>query len=299
VIEPTIVVFDRPSFEGQPLIIYWKDVVLPISGVTVGDGLPEHNRIWYQIGEIGYAHSASIQPVRTTLNEPTVQIHPDGTLAEVTVPFVDAYLEPSRESEIAYRCYYATTHWVRALVQDERRDAWYKVWDDRLQEDYFVPARELRLIPDGELSPLSPDVPSDEKRLEVRIEQQMVVAYEGEQAVYTARASTGDVEADTNWNTPMGQFRLTYKRPTRHMTVGNRANGDFDLPGVPWVSYFTEDGIAFHGAYWHNDFGRPRSHGCVNLSPRAAKWVYRWSQPVVPPNVTLLFESNGTRIDII
>ena len=97
----------------------------------------------------------------------------------------------------------------------------------------------------------------------------------------------------------MGQFRLTYKRPTRHMTVGNRANGDFDLPGVPWVSYFTEDGIAFHGAYWHNDFGRPRSHGCVNLSPRAAKWVYRWSQPVVPPNVTLLFESNGTRIDII
>ncbi len=55
--------------------------------------------------------------------------------------------------------------------------------------------------------------------------------------------------------------------------MANAPSGDytgFDLPGVPWVSYFTSDGIALHGAYWHIDFGVPHSHGCVNMTPEAA-----------------------------
>jgi len=70
----------------------------------------------------------------------------------------------------------------------------------------------------------------------------------------------------------------------------------FDLPGVPWVSYFYWTGVAFHGTYWHNDFGRPRSRGCVNLAPADAKWIYRWTLPVVPPSEVYVRDKNGTEV---
>ena len=53
----------------------------------------------------------------------------------------------------------------------------------------------------------------------------------------------------------------------------------YELPGVPWVSYFHITGVAFHGTYWHSDYGRPRSHGCVNMRPEEAKWLFRWTTP--------------------
>jgi lipoprotein-anchoring transpeptidase ErfK/SrfK len=56
---------------------------------------------------------------------------------------------------------------------------------------------------------------------------------------------------------------------------------EFELRGVPYVQYFTQ-GYALHAAYWHNDFGRPRSHGCINLSPRDAQWLFEWTDPPVP-----------------
>jgi lipoprotein-anchoring transpeptidase ErfK/SrfK len=52
----------------------------------------------------------------------------------------------------------------------------------------------------------------------------------------------------------------------------------YDLPGVPWTLYFTAQGAAIHGAYWHNEFGNPHSHGCVNLPPKEAKLMYDWAQ---------------------
>ena len=60
--------------------------------------------------------------------------------------------------------------------------------------------------------------------------------------------------------------------------------GSFDLPGIPWVSYFTTGGVAFHGTYWHNDYGAPRSHGCVNVTSEDAKWLFRWSMPYADSN---------------
>jgi hypothetical protein len=59
------------------------------------------------------------------------------------------------------------------------------------------------------------------------------------------------------------------------------ADTEFELRDVPWVMYF-KGGYALHGAYWHDDFGRPRSHGCVNLAPIDARYVFEWSLPDVP-----------------
>jgi lipoprotein-anchoring transpeptidase ErfK/SrfK len=83
------------------------------------------------------------------------------------------------------------------------------------------------------------------------------------------------------------------------MAAGDIAASGFDLPGVPWVLYFTESGLSFHGTYWHNDFGHPRSHGCINISPQAAKWLYRWTTPVVQPGDPYAYRSKGTKVEIV
>jgi hypothetical protein len=73
----------------------------------------------------------------------------------------------------------------------------------------------------------------------------------------------------------------------------------WDVADVPWAMKFRK-GFAVHGAYWHDNFGKRRSHGCVNLSPKDARWVYDWTQPVVPAGWTLLEESDevGTALRI-
>ena len=83
------------------------------------------------------------------------------------------------------------------------------------------------------------------------------------------------------------------------MARGNLAANGYDLPGVPWNSYITESGIAIHGTYWHNYYGRPRSHGCINLTPQAAKWVFLWTMPFVPPDEVKIYEDTGTFVEII
>jgi hypothetical protein len=73
------------------------------------------------------------------------------------------------------------------------------------------------------------------------------------------------------------------------------------LPGVAFPSYFTWSGIAVHGTYWHNDFGRPKSHGCVNVSNQAAQFVFRWTTPALPYDQASLVakRDEGTLIHVI
>jgi lipoprotein-anchoring transpeptidase ErfK/SrfK len=65
------------------------------------------------------------------------------------------------------------------------------------------------------------------------------------------------------------------------MSGGTNAEG-WDLPGIGWTSLFHGEGVSIHATYWHNNFGEPMSHGCVNCSPQDAKWIFRWTQPIVP-----------------
>jgi lipoprotein-anchoring transpeptidase ErfK/SrfK len=83
------------------------------------------------------------------------------------------------------------------------------------------------------------------------------------------------------------------------MATGDLAADGFDLPGVPWVMYINEAGVSLHGVYWHNDFGIPHSHGCVNLSITSAKWLFRWTTPVVQPGDQFAYERKGTLVEIV
>lgn len=119
--------------------------------------------------------------------------------------------------------------------------------------------------------------------IEVSILHQTLVAYEGDKAVYVTLVSTGaDGLGDPKetHSTVRGQFLIHTKHVTATMS-GDEVGDEFDLRDVPYVQYFTE-GYALHAAYWHDSFGKPRSHGCINLSPRDARWLFSWTDPPVP-----------------
>lgn len=299
VAEARSIVYARPSQEAAPIKTYWKDMLLPISEATVGEGPPEHNHIWYRIGSEGYAHSGAIQPVQTLLNPVVTDLPEGGALAELTVPYTDAHRRPGKDSPFAYRLYYQTTYWVTQLVEDNRANPWYRIADDKWDVFYYAPATHLRLIPKEELKPLSPGLRPEEKRLEVRLRDQLVIAFESERPVFVARTATGAEFSNGKFYTPAGRHMTFHKRASRHMAAGDLASNGYDLPGVPWICYITEKGVAFHGTYWHNDFGRPRSHGCINLTPTAAKWIYRWTLPIAPPDTQDVYENYGTRVDVV
>lgn len=300
VIYDSIHTYDVPSFSGKITRQYWVDTIIPITKATIGDDEPDYNRVWYRIGNEGYAHSGGIQPVKTLLQEPISDIPEGGQLAEISVPYTDARWEADLERGAVYRFYFETTHWVTGLVYDEAGNPWYRILDDKWDLTFYAQAQHLRLIPNSELQTLSPDVPHEAKRLEVRTSDQLVIGYEWDRPVYMVRTATGAEFSNGRFYTPPGRHYTFHKRPSRHMAAGNLAYNGYDLPGVPWICYITEKGVAFHGTYWHNDFGRPRSHGCINLAPQAAKWIYRWTLPVVPAHEQRTYEIfGGTRVDVI
>ena len=292
--------YDKPSFDAGRVKLYWRDSVLAITDVAISDDLTAYNRVWYRIGDEGFAYSGTVQPVRTLLNVPTLDVPLSGLLGEVSVPYTDAHQQADRNSNVAYRMYYETVHWIMsAATSPADGKVWYQILDDKFNKLYYAPGEHLRLVADDELAPLSPNVPNDLKKVQVQLNAQLVFAYENGQPVFATRAATGQVFRNGTYTTPAGQFQTYYKRPTRHMANGDITASGYDLPGVPWVMYFTEAGLSLHGTFWHNDFGHPKSHGCVNLSPSAAKWLFRWTEPVVKPGDQFAYKPIATQLEIV
>ncbi len=241
-------------------------------------------------------------PVRWQLNKPMTDAGEKGFWAEVTVPFVDSRSAPSVKAPATkYRYYGGTVYKVIKAVKSTDKpedvtdkplpfsgntDWWYQIEDESFPGKYFVPASHLRPISQAEFTPVSPNVDPKEKKLVVKLKEQMLHAYERDSEVFNCRTATGtyftvkETGAVTDFTTTPGNWNVFRKTPSQHMYGG--AVGDdesFDLPGIPWVSYFTTSGIAVHGTYWHNDYGVPRSHGCVNVTSENSKWVWRWTMP--------------------
>ena len=125
----------------------------------------------------------------------------------------------------------------------------------------------------------------DRKWIDVSIERQTLVAYEGKRPVYATLVSTGLGglgDPGTSSATVRGTFMIYQKEVSATMDGDVEATADsYALRDVPFVQYF-HDGYALHGAYWHDDFGKLRSHGCINLAPADAAWLFEWTDPVVP-----------------
>jgi hypothetical protein len=290
----------EPSSLAKSARYLYRDQIISLRSVLISDQRPEYNRLWYGVAG-GYVHSGWVQPVRYNFQTPLAELPGKAFLAEVSVPFTDGRAAATMHSERGYRYYYGSTHWVNKIKHDEEGNLWYRVRDDKYRTVNYVPGSHLRPITADEISPLSPAVA--DKILQVDISGQQVTAYENGAAVFTTRCATGkwyEINGKLeDYTTPEGKHKIALKMPSRHMAAGDLASGEgYDLPGVPWVSFFTPSGVAFHGTYWHNDFGRPRSHGCVNVPSEAAKWIYRWSLPLAPAHDDFVNEV-GTQVVVV
>jgi hypothetical protein len=152
----------------------------------------------------------------------------------------------------------------------------------RAREGFWVPKAALRMIPKRSSFPSF--ATGDRKWVDVSIKEQSLVAYVGRRAVYATLVSTGRsgmADPEKTDATARGTFMIHQKEVSSTMDGEEDRADSFSLHDVPFVQYFHK-GYALHGTYWHDDFGKPRSHGCVNLAPVDAAWLFEWTDPSVP-----------------
>jgi hypothetical protein len=150
----------------------------------------------------------------------------------------------------------------------ENGQVWYRVGDNQ----WLVQTAVAKV----QVAPPPPGVGSGEKWIEVNLFEQTVAAYEGDRMVYATLGSTGL----PRWATVQGLFRI-YAKVTLGPMSGQEGKPDYySLEDVPWAMYFYQ-GYSLHGAYWHDGFGYQHSHGCVNLAPLDARWLFDWTTPAV------------------
>ena len=140
------------------------------------------------------------------------------------------------------------------------------------------------------------DLEENERWIHIDLSEQTLVAYEGTRPVFATLVSTGR----PGFETPTGTYRIYAKHVTVTMDDTEAGEEAYSIEDVPWVQYF-KDSFALHGAFWHNRFGRVKSHGCVNLSPKDAMRLFKWTGPHVPDGVHGIFatkENAGTRVVI-
>jgi len=279
-----ISVHSLPNDESRIVRQVYRDEILPVYE-EVNSGTPGYNPVWYRVWG-GFVHRARMPKVQVRYNAPVLSVRENGQLAEVTVPFTQAMLARSKGWEPLYRLYYETVHWVVGIETGPDGLPWYTLLDELLDITYNVPAAHMRLIQDEEITPISPEVPWEQKRVEVDLRRQVMICYENEQVVFQTTIASGRLDSTTPANgiptrTPAGKFNVGVKMPSKHMGDGNLAADieAYELAGVPWTVFFTAQGHAFHGTYWHDNFGVPMSSGCINMRNHEAKWFFRWCLP--------------------
>ncbi len=296
----TLEIKARPDPDSQTVGVLYEDGVLPWVREVAGErpAYIFYNQKWVETSE-GYVYAPYFQPVRNLPNEPVEELPSSslgaGMWAEVTVPYVDVILEtePSSnswvevksEEGLPIRFYYSQVFWVDQIKISESGNTLYRVNPnyyggvDRL----WAEARAFRPITLDDLAPISPEV--ENKRILVDLVHQTLSCFEDDNEVYFCRIATGakfdkDGNVVDSWSTPVGTHRVSRKFISLQMSGGTTGAG-YDIPGIGWVSIFATGGVAIHSTFWHNNFGDPMSHGCVNALPEDAKWIFRWTLPAV------------------
>ena len=131
-------------------------------------------------------------------------------------------------------------------------------------------------------------VPPEARWIHVDLSEQVLVAYEGDRPVFATTVSTGR----EGFASPTGTFRIQSKHVSTTMDDLAAGPEAYSIEDVPWTMYF-EGNFALHGAFWHNQFGRVRSHGCINLAPADARWLFQWSTPTLPASWHGVFSRRG------
>ena len=171
---------------------------------------------------------------------------------------------------------------INGATYDETDDGWWMKASEGVKTNPGSPPKELK---DGE------------KWVDVNTRTQTVVAYEGDKPVFATAVSTGLVDTndkEKDHHTPPGTFRIREKHIAATMDGDVASDGPYSIEDVPWIMYFNGS-YALHGAFWHNQFGRTKSHGCVNLAPQDAKALFAWTEPHLPEGWHGVMSTNEKR----
>jgi hypothetical protein len=306
----SVSVYSRPDEDSEIKFQHYRDEILPVYYEVISDKKPVYNPLWYRVWG-GYVHCDSVQPVQVQLNQVPSYL-PDGiTPVEVTVPFTQSMFQrtPGTWTE-SYRLYYNTIHRAVGIAEGPDGETWYRLKDDMLQYssnmDYYIPAKHARQVQPSEYSPIATDVLPEQKYIEVSLDNQELTAYENSKIIFKTKISSGldyTPPGESTWKTPTGDFHIQSKMISKHMgnetPYANYSKGAYVLPGVSWVSFFVMGtvGIAFHGTYWHQDFGVQKSHGCINMKTDEARWIFRWATPEADPQ-SIETNGYGTRVHV-
>jgi hypothetical protein len=157
---------------------------------------------------------------------------------------------------------------VASQGYSETEEGWWMRDGDSARTHPGAPPQELKL---------------GEKWVDVNITQQTLTAFEGDKPVYATLISSGRTSPikDKDHPTPTGTWRIREKHVAATMDGDVASDGPYSIEDVPWIMYF-QGSYALHGAFWHANFGRKQSHGCVNLSPIDAKAIFGWTEPSLP-----------------
>ncbi len=277
----------KPYLDAQVLKEIYDDEIVVWVRDVVGANPGGASSIWAETPE-GYIYAPRLQPVFSKPN-PVVSTLPDTSLGrgfwgEVTVPYVDLqiYNPPIRTKGFdTPRLYYGQVVWIDDIDVSNPEQVLYRVNEKYGYGDLFwAKAEAFHILTENDISPIHPDV--ENKKVVVNLNQQILACYEGNREVFFARISSGgkyDKEGNpsTTWSTPVGPHPIYRKLVSLFMSGPITGNWS----GVAWTALITGEGVAVHSTYWHNEFGVARSHGCINLLPEDAKWVFRWTYPHV------------------
>lgn len=302
-----------PDVDGTTVGTLYEDAVVVWLQERVGRHPYRVNQTWVETPD-GYIYAPEVQPVADRPNDPIIELSDTslgpGMWVEVTVPWVRVVLDnppprsPWLKNTDQPRLYYSQILWVDQVRQDEAGDVWYRI-NERFGfgDIFWAPAAAFRPLTADEIAPIHPEI--EDKQVVVDVNHQTMACYESGREVYFCQVSTGakfnsEGEAVDKWSTPVGPHPIWRKVVSLHM-VGGTTGGGYDLPGIGWTTLFSGEGVAIHSTFWHNDFGVPRSHGCVNARPADAKWVFRWTTPQTPydPGDVTVGMPGGTRVTVV
>ena len=240
--------------------------------VTIYDETQVAGAAWYRIGVDRWVHSgwvrivAAVEAPRTSLGLLTVSDQPVLPVGWVVSSTLNVRARPGVSPDnppIDEVLHNQRLDILESRMVDGAR--WYRIGLDRWVSGQGLAAASLKPRPSA--------IRPDERWVAVNLSQQTAVAYEGDRPVYAAMVATGLPGTPT----VQGIFRTWQRLASGKMSGGSAATGGYYyLEEVTWTCYFYS-GYALHTAYWHDAFGRPRSHGCVNFSPYDAWWVFQWS----------------------
>ncbi len=236
---------------------------------------------WYRVGERMWAKNGDMNPYLDS-RFPGVAVHtpperPFGWVLARVRPFPAPDVEPPEDTQRLDRYTFVE---IYDAAEGEDGAIWFDIGGGRWIEDSY-----LGLV---DVDPRPERVGRSDFWVEVDLYQQTVAAYEGNRMVYATLASTGLPGFETN----EGLFTVYARHLEWDMWGGEVGDDYYYLQDVPHTMFFDQE-IALHGAYWHDNFGEVRSHGCVNLPPRSAEWIFYWSENA--PGDTLWVSVHSSR----